>query len=113
MPRIEKLSVELVTGTQAFSGPVQIEFNGHILPIDSESGATGPGERYAASYSPRSMSHSLHLVGPAEGAWSVEAAKVTIDAGSGPYSADFEPFVLLAGQAVSLWAERAAVPFDV
>jgi len=113
MPRVESLKLLIETGAAGHAGPIQVEFNGHVLPVSVEEGSASPSSRYVASYAPHSMAHSLRLLGPEHGPWSIDRARVTIDTGLEPYSVEFEPFELRPGQAASLWSERPAEPFDV
>ena len=113
MPRVELLSVSVQTGAHALTAPVRLEFNGHVLPANTASGSTGVGETYSASFAPRSMAHSVRLMGPPEGRWAVTRCTVTIDTGIVPYTVEFEPFELGPKDAASLWAEPPEPVFDV
>lgn len=113
MPRIEQLRVAITTGAVGHHEPVRVEFNGHVLPAIEAVGGAAAGASFDGRFSPRSMSHSIRLLGPSAGAWEVQECRVTLDTGVEPYTVTFEPFVLQAGEAASLWAERPAIPFDV
>ncbi len=114
MPRVNRLQCEIQTGDVGLDGDVVLAFNGHPLGFDGVEGGTGPGETLSGSFSPRSVAHSVTLVGPAEGEWAIDSITVTYELDVGePYVVRYGAVELDSTNQVNIWAEPPRPTFDV
>ncbi len=114
MARIERLALRLQTGARGTPGPVLVEFNGHELGCGPGAGGTDAGEVFEGQVEPRSVAHSVVLVGPESGDWDLERIEVTYDPGDGePWTVCLGPVSLDPRTAVDIWRPRPLPVFDV
>ena len=114
MPRLNKFRVKLETGENGIAEPVRFNFNNHLLPLEDISGGTQSGEIFEGGYEVRSVAHSMTLVGPDKGTWSLK--KVTIDfdcENTPPYSVEFPPVELDDSTELDIWKDPPLETFDV
>ena len=72
MPRLNKFRVRIETGDKGVEEPIRFNFNSHLLPLEDVSGGTQAGEVFEGGYEVRSVAHSMALVGPDKGEWSIK-----------------------------------------
>jgi hypothetical protein len=114
MPRLETFELQIQTGAQGLPEPPQYSINGFTLDFDEAEGGAGPGQTLHAKAAPQSYPHSLLLLGPAEGAWSIESITATYHcAGEEPYVMRLGPVTLDDRSDLSIWYERPPRTIDV
>ena len=114
MPRVNRLQCEIVTGDMGLEGDVVLAFNGHPLTFEGAEGGAAAGETFTGSFSPRSVAHSVTLVGPEDGEWSIDSITVTYELDIGePYVVRYGAITLDESNQVNIWAEPPRPTFDV
>jgi len=114
MPRLNKFKVRVETGNKGMQEPVRFSFNSHLLPLEDISGGTQSGEVFEGGYEVRSVAHSMTLVGPDKGEWSLK--KITVDfecENTPPYSAEFPAVELNDATELDIWKDPPLPTFDV
>ena len=94
--------------------PARFSFNSHLLPLEDFSGGTNPGEICEGGYEVRSVAHSMALVGPDKGEWSLK--KITVDfecENTPPHSAEFPAVELNDTTELDIWKDPPLPTFDV
>jgi len=114
MPRLNKFRVRIETGDKGMEEPVRFCFNSHRLPLEDVSGGTETGEVLEGGYEVNSVTHSMTLVGPDKGEWSLK--KVTVDfecENTPPYSVEFPAVELDETSEMDIWQDPPLPTFDV
>ena len=90
MPKLNKFRIHIQTGSNGIEEPARFCFNSHVLPLEGLSGGTKPGETLEGGYDVHSVAHSMTLVGPEKGTWSLEKIKVDFECeNTPPYSVEY------------------------
>ena len=114
MPRLNKFKVRVETGDKGIEEPVRFNFNNHRLLFDDVSGGTKPGEIFEGGYEVRSVAHSMSLVGPDKGEWSLKKIIVDFDCeNTPPYSVEFPSTELDGTTELDIWKDPPLPTFDV
>ena len=114
MPKLNKFRVRLETGTNGMEEPARVSFNNHLLPLEDLSGGTQPGETLEGGYDVNSMCHSMNLVGPENGKWSLKKIIVDFECENTPsYSVEFPAVELDESTEVDIWKDPPLATFDV
>ena len=79
MPKLNKFKIYIETGNKGMEEPARFCFNSHVLPLEALSGGTKPGEILEGGYDVNSVAHSMTLVGPEKGTWSLQKIKVDFE----------------------------------
>ena len=103
MAKVRRIHVEILTGSDGHTEPVMFEFNSHALAFRPIDGGTSAGQRFEGDFEPESIAHSVTLIGPATGKWSIESLRVTYTAAESPHSIEFGPFELDEDTAADIW----------
>ena len=114
MPRLNKFKVRVETGVKGIEESVRFNFNNHLLPLEDVSGGTKPGEIFEGGYEVRSVAHSMSLVGPDKGEWSLKKIIVDFDCeNTPPYSVEFPAIELDGTTELDIWKDPPLPTFDV
>ena len=114
MPKLNKFRVRLETGTNGMEEPARVSVNNHLLPLEDLSGGTQPGETLEGGYDVNSMCHSMSLVGPENGKWSLKKIIVDFECENTPsYSVEFPAVELDESTEVDIWKDPPLATFDV
>jgi len=114
MPKLNKFKVRVETGDMGLEEPVRFSFNSHRLALENLSGGTRPGEVFEGGYEVNSFAHSMTLVGPDKGEWSLR--KITVDfecENTPPYSVEFSAVKLDEISELDIWQDPPLPTFDV
>ncbi|MCH8156866.1 MAG: helicase [Nitrospinae bacterium] len=113
MPKLNQFKIRIETGGQGTEGPIRFSINSHQLPLESVSGGTGAEEVFEGGYSVNSFAHSLSLVGPEKGEWSLRKVKVDYDCeNTAPYSVEFGEVTLDESTELDIWKDPPLPTFD-
>ena len=114
MPKLNKFRVRMETGNNGTEEPARVSFNKHLLPLEDLSGGTQPGETLEGGYDVNSMCHSMTLVGPESGKWSLKKIIVDFECENTPsYSVEFPAVELDESTEVDIWKDPPLATFDV
>lgn len=114
MPKLSSFYVEITTGEHGRDSVPEFAINGFPLDFDDIDGACTPGAVFKATGNPDSFPHALHLIGPSEGVWDIDAIKITyFPQGETPYSMVFGPVRLDDNSNLNIWKRRPLPAFDV
>ena len=114
MPKLNKFRVRLETGDHGMEEPARFSFNSHILPLEDLSGGTKPGETLEGGYDVNSVAHSMALVGPEKGKWSLRKIVVDFEVeNTPPYSVEFPAVELDETTELDIWKDPPLLTFDV
>ncbi len=114
MPFLSSFKIAIQTGDVGTDETVHYEFNSHKLELCDIEGGTAPGQRFEGTGEPRSFVHSLHLIGPEEGEWTVDSISVEFTCQyDDPYEIEYGPVVLTPNNMVQLWVEKPPPVYDV
>ncbi len=114
MPKLNKFRILIETGSKGIDEPARFSFNSHVLPFEDLSGGTKPGEILEGGYTVSSMAHSMALVGPEKGAWSVKKIKVDFECeNTPPYSVEYPAVELDETTELNIWKDPPLPTFDV
>ena len=114
MPRLNKFRVKVETGDKGIDEPVRFNFNNHLLPLEDIVGGTQPGEFFEGGFEVRSVPHSMALVGPDKGEWSLKKVIVDFECeNTPPYSVEFPELELNDTTELDIWKDPPLPTFDV
>jgi len=114
MPKLNKFKIYIETGNNGIEEPVRFCFNSHVLPLEGLSGGTKPGETLEGGYDINSVAHSMTLVGPEKGTWSVKKIKVDFEVeNTPPYSVEYSAVELDETTELNIWKDPPLETFDV
>jgi hypothetical protein len=114
MPKLNKFKIYIETGSNGIEEPVRFCFNSHVLPLEDLSGGTKPGETLEGGYDINSVAHSMTLVGPEKGTWSVKKIKVDFEVENTPsYSVEYSAVELDETTELNIWKDPPLETFDV
>ena len=114
MPKLNKFKIYIETGSNGIEEPARFCFNSHVLPLDDLSGGTKPGETLEGGYDINSVAHSMTLVGPEKGTWSVKKIKVDFEVeNTPPYSVEYSAVELDETNELNIWKDPPLATFDV
>ena len=114
MPRLNKFRVRVETGDKGMQEPVRFSFNSHLLPLEDLSGGTKPGETLEGGYDVNSVAHSMSLVGPEKGTWSLRKVIVDFEVENiAAYSVEFPAVELDETTELDIWKDPPLPTFDV
>ena len=114
MPRLQSFDVKIKTGKQGLPEIPAYAINGFVLDFENVKGGVAPGETFEATGRPDSFPHTLHLTGPDEGAWDIDALEITyFPYGEEPYTLSFAPVSLDSASDLNIWHARPEPVFDV
>lgn len=114
MPKLTKFKIKIETGNKGMEEPARFSFNSHILPLEELTGGTNPGETLEGGYSVNSMAHSMALVGPENGTWSIQKIKVDFECeNTPPYSVEYSAVELDESIELDIWKDPPLSTFDV
>ena len=114
MPRVMSFSTEIKTGETGTNTPVRCCINGHTVAFEEATGSTAAQGLYTAEIDINSFIHSLTIVGPDEGKWTIETISVTYTCdGIEPYTVRFGQIELDDTTEVNIWAEATPSTFYV
>jgi len=114
MPRLQCFELKATTGERGMAKPPQFVINGFALDFDQTDGGVQPGETFTAKGSPDSFPHSLHLTGPAQGAWDIAALEITYyPYGEEPYTLHFASVTLDEQSDLNIWHAHPEQVMDV
>ena len=114
MPRLETFELQIQTGDQGLPETPKYSINGFTLDSDEAEGGVCPGESLHVKAAPQSYPHSLVLIGPEAGAWSIDSITATYYcSGEEPYVLRLGPVTLDDHSDLSIWYERPPRTIDV
>ena len=114
MPKLNKFKIYIETGSNGIEEPARFCFNSHVLPLEDLSGGTKPGETLEGGYDINSVAHSMTLVGPDKGTWSVKKIKVDFEVeNTPPYSVEYSAVELDGTTELNIWKDPPLATFDV
>ena len=114
MPRLLSFGVKIKTGTQGTDEAVRCCINSHMMPLTNITGGTSVGEVFTGDFTVNSFVHSLTIVGPDEGEWSIDEIEVDSEcAEQEPYSARFGAVTLDDSTEVNIWVDPKPSVFYV
>jgi len=114
MPKLNKFKIYIETGNNGIEEPARFCFNSHVLPLEDLSGGTKPGETLEGGYDINSVAHSMTLVGPEKGTWSVKKIKVDFEVeNTPPYSVEYSAVELDETNELNIWKDPPLATFDV
>ena len=114
MPKLNKFKIYIETGSNGIEEPARFCFNNHVLPLEDLSGGTKPGETLEGGYDINSVAHSMTLVGPEKGTWSVKKIKVDFEVeNTPPYSVEYSAVELDETNELNIWKDPPLATFDV
>ena len=114
MPRLNKFRVKIETGDKGTDEPIRFNFNNHLLPLEDIVGGTQPGEFFEGGFEVRSVPHSMALVGPDKGEWSLKKVIVDFECeNTPPYSVEFPELELNDTTELDIWKDPPLPTFDV
>ncbi len=114
MPKLNKFKIYIETGSNGIEEPARFCFNSHVLPLEDLSGGTKPGETLEGGYDINSVAHSMTLVGPEKGTWSVKKIKVDFEVENTPsYSVEYSAVELDETTELNIWKDPPLETFDV
>ena len=114
MPKLNNFRIRIETGSKGIQEPARFCFNSHILPLEDLTGGTNPGEVLEGGYNVNSVAHSMTLVGPEKGAWSLQKIQVDFECeNTPPYSVEYPAVELDETQELNIWKDPPLSTFDV
>ena len=114
MPKLNKFKIYIETGSKGIEEPARFCFNSHVLPLEELSGGTKPGETLEGGYDVNSVAHSMTLVGPEKGTWSLQKIKVDFECENTlPYSVEYPAVELDETTELNIWKDPPLSTFDV
>ena len=114
MPKLNKFKIYIETGNNGIEEPARFCVNSHVLPLEDLSGGTKPGETLEGGYDINSVAHSMTLVGPEKGTWSVKKIKVDFEVeNTPPYSVEYSAVELDETTELNIWKDPPLETFDV
>ena len=114
MPKLNKFKIYIETGNKGIEEPARFCFNSHVLPLEELSGGTKPGETHEGGFDIRSVAHSMTLVGPEKGTWSLRKVIVDFEVENiAAYSVEFPAVELDETTELDIWKDPPLPTFDV
>ena len=114
MPKLNNFKIRIETGNKGIEEPARFCFNSHVLPLEELSGGTKAGETLEGGYAVNSVAHSMTLVGPEKGTWSLQKIKVDFECeNTPPYSVEYPAVELDQTTELDIWKDPPLSTFDV
>ena len=114
MPKLKKFKIHIETGNKGIEEPARFCFNSHVLSLEALSGGTKSGETFEGSYTVNSVAHSMTLVGPEKGTWSIRGITVDFECENTPlYSVEYPAVELDETTELNIWKDPPLLTFDV
>jgi hypothetical protein len=114
MPKLNKFRIRIETGSKGIQEPARFCFNNHVLPLEDLTGGTNSGEVLEGGYNVNSVAHSMTLVGPEKGTWSLQNIQVDFECeNTPPYSVEYRAVELDETKELNIWKDPPLSTFDV
>lgn len=114
MPKLNRFRIRIETGEKGTGEPVYFSINNHKVPFEESKGGVGPGQTFESGFEVSSFAHSLTLVGPEQGTWTINKIKMDFDCeGTQPYSVTFGAVELDETTEVNIWHDPPLPTWDV